>query len=151
MHEDKMTQISLLKTLAAEIKELTGAETAVIALTEENGTMISYAASVGKHAEWLQGRRGPAAGSGLCDTTLEAGGSVLVCQTNGDKRVRQDHVKALGIETALATPVFYDGQAIAVLMAMNREDGNAFSEQQEKALNNYASTKAALIWEAAKA
>jgi GAF domain-containing protein len=139
------TKKNVLFGIANKVLEMTGAETAGVVLSEENNTFINYAACVGKLGEALTGRKGPAAGSGLCGTTLEAGEPVLVCQTVGDNRVRQDHVKAFGITTALAVPVFYEGESIAVLMAMNRPDGSPFSEADEKRLNEYAPTVAKTI------
>ena len=70
---------------------------------------------------------------------------MLVCRTEGDSRVRQDHVKALGIETALAVPLYYEGRLLGALMAMNRNDGSLFDEKAERVLTDYAQEIAPLV------
>ena len=135
----------MLNSIAGHVKEIVNAETAVLALAESEGEIVHYAAAVGKHAEWILDRRAAAATSGLCGTAFQSYQPVLVCRTEGDSRVRQDHVKALGIETALAVPLYYEGRLLGALIAMNRTDGSLFDEKAERALADYAKEGALLV------
>lgn len=134
-----------LDDIAQRAQEIVNAETLVVALAESEGEIVHYAAATGKHAEWILDRRGTSATSGLCGTAFQGYQPVLVCRTEGDSRVRQDHVKALGIETALAVPLYYEGRLLGALMAMNRHDGSLFDEKAERVLADYAQEIAPLV------
>lgn len=135
----------LLDQIAARTREIVNAQTAVVALAESEGEIVYYAAAVGKHAESILERRGASASSGLCGVAFGSDQPVLVCQTQGDSRVRQDYVKALGIETALAVPLHHQGKLLGALMVLNRTDGSLFDEAAEQVLANYAQEVAPLI------
>ena len=51
------------------------------------------------------GKRGDIATSGLCTVVYQGSCPVVVGQTLGDNRIRQDIAVALGIKTALAVPI----------------------------------------------
>ncbi len=83
---------------------------------------------MGKYADMMVGKRGDAATSGLCGTAFQGSCPVLVEETKGDLRVHQDYVDAWAIQTALAIPVFFQGQLGGALMALR---GNqTFLEKQ---------------------
>jgi signal transduction protein with GAF and PtsI domain len=137
----------ILDDIAERIQAILNAETATVALAESEGETVYYAAATGKHAEWVLGKRGAAATSGLCGTAFQSDQPVLVCRTEGDRRVRQDHAKALGIETALAVPLYYEGKLLGALLAWNRTDGSLFDEEAERVLAAYASEVAPLVYQ----
>lgn len=76
-----------LTHIAEQVQQLVNAETAVIALSEDGGSAIVYAA-VGKHAAFIQGKRSPAATSSLCVAVLQSGQPALVCHPQTDVRIR---------------------------------------------------------------
>ena len=127
-----------LNHIAEQVQQLVNAETAVIALSENGGSAIFYAAAVGKHAAFIQGTRSPVATSGLCGAVLQSGQSALVCQPQTDVRIRQDLAEQLDITTALAVPVKYNGAVVGALMVLNRRDGEAFTPAAKQALADYA-------------
>lgn len=135
----------ILDDIAKRVKAIVKAETAVVALAESEGEMVHYAAAAGKHAELIFDKRSASATSGLCGTAFQGNQPVLVCRTEGDSRVRQDYVKSLGIETALAVPLYYEGKLLGALMATNRTDGSLFDEEAEQALAAYAEEAAPLV------
>jgi len=137
----------LLDDIARYAQEIVNAETMVVALAESEGEVVHYAAAAGKHADWILDRRGAAATSGLCGAAFQGYQPVLVCLTQGDPRVRQDHAKALGIQTALAVPLYYEGRLLGALMALNRNDNSLFDEKAEGVLANYAQEVAALVYQ----
>ena len=137
----------ILDDIARHIQEIVNAETAVVALAESEGEIVHYAAAAGKHAEWILDKRGASATSGLCGTAFQGHQPVLVCRTEGDSRVRQDHAKVLGIETALAVPLYYEGKLLGALMAMNRMDGSLFDEKAQEVLATYAEEAASLVYQ----
>ncbi len=147
MSESENDRLQSLVQIAERAKELTNAETVVVALAEDDGQQVYYATGTGKHIDRLQNRRAPAATSGLCGTTFQAGEPVLVCQTAGDNRVRQDHAKALGIDTALAVPIYQEGRLLGAIMVLNREDGSLFDQQSERILNEYSQEAAPIVAE----
>lgn len=130
--------VDSLTAIAQRAQTLVGAETSVVALSEAEGETIFYAAAVGKHAAAIQGKRGARETSGLCGVALDSGQAELVCQTQGDLRVRQDLVEALGIITALATPITRDGHVLGALMVLNRQDGSLYDETAQAKLTAYA-------------
>ena len=137
----------ILDEIASHVKEIVKAETAVVALAESEGEVVYYAAAVGKHAEGILGKRGESATSGLCGTAFQGYQPVLVCSTEGDTRVRQDYATALGIQTALAVPLYYESRLMGALMALNRTDGSQFDEEAEQVLADYASEAALGVYQ----
>ena len=133
----------LLEEIAQKVQDILNAETAVVAQVEED--ILYYAAAVGKHASIIKGKRGAISTSGLCGTAIESNCPILVTKTDGDNRVRQDYVKSLGIYTALAVPLQYQGKLLGVIMALNRIDGSLFDEQAEKLLTDYGNEVCQLL------
>lgn len=143
--QEKKTTMALNETtdnelvaMAREAQAMTGAETAVVALAEDNGAMVHYADGVGKHADWVRGRRGASLGSGICGVAFQGYSPVLVCDTKGDNRVRQDHAELLGIKSALAAPVYHQNRLLGALLLFNKADGSPFDLSDEATLDNYA-------------
>lgn len=137
--------MQVLFDIAEEARQLIGAESSVVALAENDGEQVYYAAATGKHAERLTNRRAPSATSGLCGVAFQGREPVLVCQTLGDPRVRQDHVQALAIKTALAVPFHQAGRLLGAIMVLNREDGQEFTPQDEQTLKDYADKAASRV------
>jgi GAF domain-containing protein len=120
-----------LEQIAQDVQQLTQGETVAIALTESDGTIMYYATAI-------IGKRGETAKTGLCGTVASEGQPVLVCQTLEDNRVRQDMAEAFGTKTALAVPVYQEGKLFAVLMVLNRLDGQLLNSEDEQRLSDYA-------------
>ena len=137
----------ILDDIAKFVQEIVNAETAVVALAESEGEFVYYAAAVGKYADAIVDKRNTSANSGLCGVAFQGKVPVLVCQTEGDSRVRQDHAKAMGIKTALAVPVIYDDKLLGALMALNRRDGREFDQEAEKVLADYATEVSLIVWQ----
>jgi GAF domain-containing protein len=135
----------VLTEIATHAQALVQAETAVVALAEDGGETVYYAAAVGKHADAILDRRGDAAKSGLCGVAFQGQQPVLVCQTKGDRRVRQDMAETLGIETALAVPILHEDQLQGALMVLNRIDGANYDKAAEQLLADYAEKIAAKL------
>lgn len=135
----------ILDEIAGRIQDLVRAETSVVALAESEGEILHYAAAMGKHAAGIIGKRGAIATSGLCGVVFQQKQPVLVDRPLFDRRVRQDLVKALGIQTALAVPLAREDELLGALMVLNRVDGGLFDEQAEQILVAYASQAAALV------
>jgi GAF domain-containing protein len=151
--EEKATQSRehVLEQVAETIRSVTGAERSAVVLGEQENTAIHFVAAAGPFSDRLVGARGPAEGSGLCGNVLEGRCSILSKRTVGDLRVRQDHATEMGISTALGAPVVHEGRPFAVLMALNRVDGQSFGEDDEAALNAYAEEVASTLWQLAAA
>lgn len=136
-----------LQDVADGILAAVGGERSALVLSEDDGRTINFVAAAGPGAEALAGQRGPAAGSGLCGSVLAGSCSVLAPETLGDPRVHQGHAVELSIATALGVPVYHEGDAIAVLMALNKADGSRFDERDEAALTAYAEEVAPAVAE----
>ena len=136
----------LLEEIVQKVKDILNAETAVVAEVEEE--VLYYAAAVGKHAHVIKGKRGAIATSGLCGTAIEGNCPILVTETAGDPRVRQDYVESLGIYTALAVPLQDRGELLGAIMALNRIDGSLFDEKAEKRMADYAAEVSPLFYQA---
>lgn len=136
----------LLDKIALPIIELLKAETVVVAEAVDEEA-LHYAAAVGKHAAVIKGKKGKIATSGLCGTAIESNCPILVTKTAGDTRIRQDYVRSLGIYTALAVPLQYEGKLLGAIMVLNRIDGSLFDEKAEKILADYASKVCPSLYE----
>jgi GAF domain-containing protein len=134
-----------LTSVAEQVQRLVDAETAVVAISEEAGTMIFYAAAVGKHASFIRGKRSQTEVSGLCGAVFESGQAALVCNPKTDVRIRQDLAQQMGITTALAVPIEREGVLVGALMALNRLNGQEFTPVEEHALLVYAEAIAEVI------
>jgi GAF domain-containing protein len=137
--------------VAEEIRSVTGAERSAVVFGEDGNAAIHFVAAAGSGSERLIGARGPTEGSGLCGNVLMGSCSILSVNTIGDPRIHQEHATAGGITTAIGVPVFHDGRAFAVLMALNRADGGQFTETEEADLARYAETVADELWGVAPA
>lgn len=137
----------ILDDIAKSVQEIVNAETSVVALAESEEEIVYYAAAAGKHAAAIVDKRNTSANSGLCGVAFQGKVPVLVCQTAGDHRVRQDHAKAMAITTALAVPVIYEDKLLGALMALNRTDGSEFDEEAEKVLAGYAAEVSSIIFQ----
>ncbi|VXD20385.1 putative phytochrome sensor protein [Planktothrix serta PCC 8927] len=133
-----MNQPLSLQTIAEQVQELLQAETAVVVLAESSGEQVYSAAAVGKYAADVVGKRGDAATSGLPGIVFKGSCPILIENTKGDLRVRQDYVEAWGIQTALAIPLFFRGQLWGALMVLNRLDSKSFNQEDQQKLVNYA-------------
>lgn len=51
----------------------------------------------------------------------------------------------MGIDTALALPLYYEGKLLGALMALNRNDRSLFDDRQEQVLADYAVEAALLV------
>ncbi|MBE9146292.1 GAF domain-containing protein [Planktothrix mougeotii] len=135
-----MNQALTLQTIAEQVQELLQAETVVVMLAESSGEQVYHAAAVGKYATNIVGKRGDAATSGLPGIVFKGSCPVLVENTKGDPRVRQDTAQTWGIKSALAIPLFFQGQLWGALMALNRLDAESFTEQDQQKLVKYGAT-----------
>lgn len=138
-------QHPILQQIADRAMELVNAETVVVAIAESDGEIVHYAAALGKYAEAIRGKRGASATSGLCGTAFAGNNPVLICQTQGDPRVRQDWAQSLGITTALAVPLYDAGELVGALMALNRRDRQAFDAAAEQVWADYAPEAASRV------
>lgn len=136
-----------LTEIAQTVQNLVKGETAVVALAENHGVNVYYAAAVGKYAEKIVGLRGEAASSGLCGTAFQDTCAVLVPQTLGDLRVRQDYVQNWGINTALAVSLRSQGKLLGALLVFNSLDGQPFNEESAQNLTDYANNITPVIAE----
>lgn len=141
-----MTKTSAVQDISDGVLAAIGAERAAVVLSEDDGDTVHFIAASGPRTEGMAGRRGPAAGSGLCGSVLEGSCPVLAKQAVGDDRIHQGHAVDLAIDTALGVPVYKDDQAFAVLMAMNKVPAGEFDEADEAALTEYAATIADALW-----
>jgi GAF domain-containing protein len=142
-----MTTVSQLQDISDGVLAAIGAERAAVVLSEDDGETVHFIAASGPRTEGMAGRRGPAAGSGLCGSVLEGNCPVLAKQAVGDERIHQGHATDLGIDTALGVPVYKDDEPFAVLMAMNKVPAGEFDEADEAALTEYAAAIAGSLWE----
>jgi GAF domain-containing protein len=136
-----------LTEIVQNVQNLVQGETAVLALAENHGVTVYYAASTGKYADKIVGLRGDAASSGLCGTAFQDTCPVLVTQTLGDLRVRQDYVQSWGINTALAVSLRFQGQLLGALLVFNSLDGQPFNEESSRNLTDYANNITPVIAE----
>jgi GAF domain-containing protein len=62
---------------------------------------------------------------------------VVVGQTLGDNRIRQDIAVALGIKTALAVPIRVNHQLFGAVMLLNRLDGRGLTDRDSLLVEEY--------------
>ena len=151
MSEMASPQPGPLERIAEGIRAVAGASRSAVVLGEDDGAAIHFVGAAGADAARLIGARGPAEGSGLCGNVLAGRCSILSERTVGDPRIHQGHATEMGITTAVGVPVFHDGAAFAVLMAMNRADGEPFTPAHEADLERYAAEIAQELWDATAA
>jgi GAF domain-containing protein len=130
-----MEKLTNLDRLAEEILGLISAETVIIALFD--GDSIDYRAGKGKKAPAIVGKRGDIATSGLCTVVYQGSCPVVVGQTEGDNRIRQDIAVALGIKTALAVPIRVNNQLLGAVMVLNRLDGDELTDRDSLLVEEY--------------
>jgi GAF domain-containing protein len=130
-----MEKLTNLDRLAEAILDLIPAETVIIA--QFDGDSIDYRAGAGKNAAAIVGKRGDIATSGLCAVVYQGSCPVVVGQTLGDNRIRQDIAVALGIKTALAVPIRLNHQLFGAVMLLNRLDGGELSDRDSLLVEEY--------------
>ncbi len=145
MYQSTSSTADQLTAIAEHAQTLVGAETSVLSLSEAGGETVFHAAAVGKDAAIIKGKRATSATSGLCGVTFRSKHAELVCQPQGDPRVRQDWVEKLSITTALAVPIIRDGQVLGTFMMLNRQDGSLYDEADQAKLTAYAQEVAQVL------
>jgi len=83
------------------------------------------------------GKRGDIATSGLCTVVYQGSCPVVVGQTLGDNRIRQDIAVALGIKTALAVPIRVNNQLFGAVMVLNRLDAGELTDRDSLLVEEY--------------
>jgi GAF domain-containing protein len=130
-----MEKLTNLDRLAEEILGLIPTETVIIA--EFDGDSIDYRAGAGKHTGAIVGKRGDIATSGLCTVVYQGSCPVVVGQTLGDNRIRQDIAVALGIKTALAVPIRVNNRLFGAVMVLNRLDAGELTDRDSLLVEEY--------------
>ncbi len=85
----------------------------------------------------IVGKRGDIATSGLCTVVYRDSCPVVVGQTLGDNRIRQDIAVALGIKTALAVPIRVNNRLFGAVMLLNRLDGQELTDRDSLLVEEY--------------
>ena len=138
-----------VERIAEQIRAVAGAERSAVVFGEKTATRRQFTSPPPRQRRGrAPGRRPrpPPRGRGLCGNVLAGGCAILAVDTLGDPRIHQGHAKEGGITTAIGVPVFHEGRAFAVLMALSRADGGRFSAVEEAALAGYAERIADELW-----
>jgi len=131
-------------TIACSAQGITGAETVVVAVSEEDNTKkVYYAEAVGKNANWMRGKHGAVVNSGLCRDALKEHHPVLISNVGDGNRVKQN--AANNINTAMATSVYHEDRLVGALLLFNKTDGSQFNQKDEATLDEYAKEVGSLI------
>ena len=72
-----------------------------------------------------------------CTVVYQGSCPVVVGQTLGDNRIRQDIAVALGIKTALAVPIRVNNQLFGAVMLLNRLDGQELTDRDSLLVEEY--------------
>ena len=83
------------------------------------------------------GKRVDIATSGLCTVVYLGSCPVVVGQTLGDNRIRQDIAVALGIKTALAVLIRVNNQLFGAVILLNRLDGQELTDRDSLLVEEY--------------
>jgi PAS domain S-box-containing protein len=132
----------LLKTIIAEIQNLSRAEAAAVLLYEPATQELRFAAVVGPESDRLENLRIPAS-AGVAGWVLREQMSELVNQAHADERFYPavDQITGLSTQSIMAVPLIYHDKAIGVIEAINHANA-AFEEHDLVVLEGLAASAA---------
>ena len=134
----------VLNLIARQAVELLEVETAAIPLINEDGIHMTYTAVYGRLAETLSGRVKLLSDDGFCTWVLRHKQEFYSDDLATDKRriENEETRKRLGVRTVISTPMFFKGEIIGAITAVNRLDGSLFTradlEERLRPLANQA-------------
>lgn len=136
---------STLLTVLRSVQGITGAETALLALLEHNGSILHYLEGTGLHAAELRNKHNPAAANPAISHVFEGHNAVLLSVETGDLFLHHFHARKLGISSILAAPIYYQEKLVGALLLLDKTFGGEFSSQDQTTLQEYAGHVAPLL------
>ena len=136
----------LLTLILSAANELTRTEAASILLLDENGKDLRFAASTGGDTSKLASLRVPVDGS-LAGTIMLSGEPMVVDNVRQDPRHFTGVDKTLAFESRsiLGVPLMMRDRAIGVLEALNKIEGEPFTDEDGQVLLTLAAQAAVAI------
>ena len=135
----------LLDMLAEAAARLIDAETVAIPMLSADSRQVRYDHAWGRHKDAFKGISVPIEKAGLCGWVLENRRPILTNHLQDDPRVVKEMSAALGISSAVLSPLISRGRIIGGLSAFNRAEGGGFSEEDLSDLMGLADFAALII------
>jgi signal transduction histidine kinase len=136
------TELSaILELVATRGRALVGARALVIELLD--GDRLELAAGAGQLPDDLLGRRVALAGT-VASAALSTGRSRRLSDPDSRTRFEQHGLGTLGLDAqdGLVVPLVFRGRGYGVLVAVDREDGDAFTLEHQQLLESFAASAA---------
>jgi signal transduction histidine kinase len=139
------TELSaILELVATRGRALVGARALVIELLD--GDRLELAAGAGQLPDDLLGRRVALAGT-VASAALSTGRSRRLSDPDSRTRFEQHGLGTLGLDAqdGLVVPLVFRGRGYGVLVAVDREDGDAFTLEHQQLLESFAASAATAV------
>jgi signal transduction histidine kinase len=139
------TELSaILELVAKRGRALVGARALVIELLD--GDRLELAAGAGHLPDDLLGRKVALAGT-VASAALSTGRSRRLSDPDSRTRFQQHGLGTLGLDAqdGLVVPLVFRGRGYGVLVAVDREDGDAFTLEHQQLLESFAASAATAV------
>jgi GAF domain-containing protein len=139
------TELSaILELVATRGRALVGARALVIELLD--GDRLELAAGAGQLPDDLLGRRVALAGT-VASAALSTGRARRLSDPDSRTRFEQHGLGTLGLDAqdGLVVPLVFRGRGYGVLVAVDREDGDAFTLEHQQLLESFAASAATAV------
>jgi signal transduction histidine kinase len=139
------TELSaILELVATRGRALVGARALVIELLD--GDRLELAAGAGHLPDDLLGRRVALTGT-VASAALSTGRSRRLSDPDSRTRFEQHGLGTLGLDAqdGLVVPLVFRGRGYGVLVAVDREDGDAFTLEHQQLLESFAASAATAV------
>jgi len=135
-----------LQTVIAIASELTASEVASILELDETGNQLQFVAMPWFHRDALQAVKVPLEKS-IAGWVYQKGQPLIVQDASSDPRFYKavDHAAGFETHSILAVPLFFKGQPIGVLEAVNKMNNTNYTEEDVTILETLASQAAITI------
>ena len=135
-----------LQTVIAIASELTASEVASILELDETGNQLQFIAMPWFHRDALQAVKVPLEKS-IAGWVYQKGQPLIVQDASSDPRFYKavDHAAGFETHSILAVPLFFKGQPIGVLEAVNKMNNTHYTEEDVTILETLASQAAITI------
>jgi signal transduction histidine kinase len=135
-----------LQTVIAIASELTASEVASILELDETGNQLQFIAMPWFHRDALQAVKVPLEKS-IAGWVYQKGQPLIVQDASSDPRFYKavDHAAGFETHSILAVPLFFKGQPIGVLEAVNKMNNTNYTEEDVTILETLASQAAITI------
>jgi signal transduction histidine kinase len=135
----------LLSKIAARAEDLIRAETTAVASMDPKTIGLQYLGVAGEKGAVLAARKTPLESGGIYNWLASYGTPLLVPDATTDFRLDAAEMRAMGIRSLMAVPMWSSNRMIGILTAVNKKGGDKFDKHDLRLLTVFSNIVGAAL------